>query len=278
MSAFEPNTLQIGDVVTRTWTPGTPDAALTAIARTPRLVVALDFDGTASPFVLEPMSARALPETVEQVERLSVLPDTVVAYVSGRSMDDLRVITEHGDESRVALAGSHGAQYWYPGVGFSEPVPEARDGERDELWDAVRPVVARYEGAEFEPKTFGVGVHTRGASPDVEEAVFAEVDALVAERFPHWRRRPGHHVLEFSSRAEGKDAAMAVLRAHFDATGILFAGDDVTDEDAMRVLGEDDLGVRVGEGETAAVLRVGSPQEIAPLLSVVADIRGAARE
>jgi trehalose 6-phosphate phosphatase len=269
---------QIGDVMTRTWTPGTSDAALTAIARTPRLVVALDFDGTASPFVLEPMSARALPEIVAEVERLSALPDTVVAYVSGRSMDDLRVITEHHDDSPVVLAGSHGAQYWYPGIGLTEPVAEARDAERDDLWAAVRPIVAKYDCVEFEPKTYGVGVHTRGAAPEVEEAVFAEVDALVAERFPQWRRRPGHHVLEFSSRAEGKDAAMVALRAQFDATGILFAGDDVTDEDAMGVLGEGDLGVRVGEGATSAILRVGSPQEIAPLLSVVADIRGSARE
>jgi len=264
--------------VTRTWTPGASDAALAAIAETERLVVALDFDGTASPFVLDPMTARALPEVVAQVDRLSALPDTVVAYVSGRSMQDLRVITEHHDDSRVALAGSHGAQYWYPGVGHADPVDAVEDAKKEDLWAAARPIIAKYAGAELEPKTFGMGVHTRGAAPGIEEPLFAEVDALVAERFPHWRRRQGHHVLEFSSRSEGKDAAMAALREHFDATGILFAGDDVTDEDAMRVLTERDLGVRVGQGESVAALRVGSPQEIAALLGVVADIRGAARE
>lgn len=264
--------------MTRTWTPGTSDAALSAIATTQRLVIALDFDGTAAPFVVDPMAARAIPEIVVQVDRLSALPDTLVAYVSGRSMDDLRVITEHDDDSPVALAGSHGAQYWYPGIGHAEPADDAEDAERESLWDAVRPIIARYDGAEFEPKTFGVGVHTRGAAPGVEAPLFAEVDAVVAEEFPHWRRRQGHHVLEFSSRSEGKDAAMAALREHFDATGILFAGDDVTDEDAMRVLTERDLGVRVGEGESVATLRVGSPQEIAALLGVVADIRSAARE
>jgi len=264
--------------VTRTWTPGTADAALTVIATTPRLVVALDFDGTAAPFVIDPMAARAIPETVAEVERLVSLPDTVVAYVSGRSLHDLRVIAEHGDDSPVVLAGSHGAEYWYPGTGYVEPAAGARDGEREELWAATRPIIARHEGAEFEPKAFGMGVHTRGAADGVEDAVFREVDEMVAERFPHWRRRKGHHVLEFSSRIEGKDAAMAVLRERFSATGILFAGDDVTDEDAMRVLAEGDLGVRVGPGESAAALRVGSPQEIALLLRSVADIRGAARE
>jgi len=265
--------------VTRPWTPGTADEDLSALAATPRLVVALDFDGTASPLVPDPMAARALPEVAVQVERLAALPDTVVAYVSGRSMHDLRVITEHTDDSAIALAGSHGAQYWFPGDD-PDAVHDAfdEDGTREELWAAAKPIIARYEGAEFEPKTFGMGVHTRRADRETEERVFAEIDALVAERFPHWRRRAGHRVLEFSSRTEGKDAAMTALRERFDATGILFAGDDVTDEDAMRVLGPNDLGVRVGPGESAATLRVDTPQQIAELLEALADERTAARQ
>ena len=265
--------------MTRTWTPGTADAALSAIAATPRLVVALDFDGTASPLVPDPMAARALPEVAAQVARLAALPDTVVAYVSGRSMHDLRVIAEHTDDSPIALAGSHGAQYWYPGIGDADATgADTADEAREDLWAAARPIIDRYEGAEFEPKTFGMGVHTRTATREVEREVFAEIDALVAARFPHWRRRAGHRVLEFSSRNEGKDAAMAALREHFDATGILFAGDDVTDEDAMRVLTDDDLGVRVGPGESAAVLRVENPQQMALLLEALADERTSQRE
>lgn len=265
--------------MTRPWTPGTADDDLRALAATPRLVVALDFDGTASPLVPDPMAARALPEVAVQVARLAALPDTDVAYVSGRSMHDLRVITEHTDDSAIALAGSHGAQYWFPGdgeVGIATDTGD--DSARAELWEAAKSIIERYEGAEFEPKTFGMGVHTRRADRETEERVFAAVDALVAERFPEWRRRAGHRVLEFSSRTEGKDAAMAVLRERFDATGILFAGDDVTDEDAMRVLGAGDLGVRVGPGESAAVLRVDNPQQIAALLEALADLRTSVRQ
>jgi len=264
--------------VTRPWIPGTPDDDLTALAATPRLVVALDFDGTASPLVPDPMAARALPEVAAQVERLAALPDTVVAYVSGRSMHDLRVITEHTDDSAIALAGSHGAQYWFPGDDADAAADATEDGTREELWEAAKPIIERYEGAEFEPKTFGMGVHTRRADRETEERVFAEIDALVAERFPHWRRRAGHRVLEFSSRTEGKDAAMAALRERFDATAILFAGDDVTDEDAMRVLQPGDLGVRVGPGESAATLRVDTPQQIAELLEALADERTSAQQ
>lgn len=265
--------------MTRTWTPGTADDALTAIASTARLVVALDFDGTASPLVPDPMSARALPEIAVQVGRLAALPDTFVAYVSGRSMHDLKVITEHVDDSIVALAGSHGAQYWFPGIGDSDaPGSATEEGSREDLWAAAQPIVDRFEGVGLEQKTFGMGIHTRRATPEAEAAAFAEIDALVAERFPHWRRRSGHRVLEFSSRVEGKDTAMTVLREHFDATGILFAGDDVTDEDAMQVLGAGDLGVRVGPGESAAALRVDTPQEMAALLEALASERSSGRE
>ncbi|HWS50931.1 MAG TPA: trehalose-phosphatase [Microbacterium sp.] len=265
--------------MTRAWTPGSSDADLAALAATPRLVVALDFDGTASPLVPDPMAARALPEVAAQVARLAALPDTLVAYVSGRSMHDLRAITEHADDSVIALAGSHGAQYWYPGGSVADEADDAAaDADRQALWDAARPIIDRFEGAEFEPKTYGFGVHTRRADPETERQVFAEIDALVAERFPHWRRRAGHRVLEFSSRNEGKDAAMTALREYFGATAILFAGDDVTDEDAMRVLGPSDLGVRVGPGETAAALRVDNPQQIAQLLEALADERTARRE
>jgi len=265
--------------VTRTWTPGTADDALTAIAATPRLIVALDFDGTASPLVPDPMAARALPAVAEQVSRLAALPDTLVAYVSGRSMHDLRIITEHTDDSVVALAGSHGAQYWFPGTGDEDaPGAATEDGAREELWAAAQPIVDRYEGVGLEPKTFGMGIHSRRATRETELAAFAAVDALVAERFPHWRRRLGHRVLEFSSRVEGKDTAMRVLREHFDATGILFAGDDVTDEDAMQVLLPGDLGVRVGPGDSAATLRVDTPQDMAVLLEAVASERSAGRE
>jgi len=265
--------------MTREWTPDAADDAVTAIARTAVLLIALDFDGTAAPLVPEPMSARALPEIRDAVARLAALPETFVAYVSGRSLVHLREIAEHADDSPVLLAGSHGAQYWFPGEGEADAAEQEHERElRESLFDELEPLLTDYPGVELERKTFGVGIHGRPADPDVERAAFAAVDEVMARRAARWRRRTGDRILEFSSRAEGKDAAIAALRAHTGATGILFAGDDVTDEDAMRVLTARDLGVRVGAGETAATLRVDSPQRIADLLGVIATERGSGRE
>lgn len=265
--------------MTRDWMPGVAEPALAAIAATPELVVALDFDGTAAPFVIDPMTARALPAVADAVARLAALPRTSVAYVSGRSLRDLRVIAEHGDDSPIMLAGSHGAQYWFPGDGTSDDEPiGAADAVRDALIAEARAAVAGLPGVRVEPKTYGVGVHTRLVDLDVECEAFAAVDALVSQRFPHLRRRQGNRVLEYATRAEGKDTAIGVLRQRLSATAVLFAGDDVTDEDALRALVPGDLGVRVGPGETAAALRVDSPVQVAALLNAVADERAAQRE
>ena len=86
--------------MTRRWDPDVADEAVTAIARTPRLLIALDFDGTASELVTDPMAARAVPAVSDAIARLSALPDTTVAFVSGRSLVHLRETATH-------LAASH---------------------------------------------------------------------------------------------------------------------------------------------------------------------------
>ena len=262
--------------MTRDWTAAETDPALAAIAGTPRLLVALDFDGTVSPHVTDPMTARALPEAVAAVNRLAALPDTFVAYASGRSLHDLREITEHEDGSPILLAASHGAQFWFPDTG-EETDLSTEPADRAEVVDELRALIADLDGVVYEPKTFGFGVHTRTASPGQEELAFVRVEKWAPERIPSWRRRTGHHLREYSWRDEGKDVALTRLREHVGATAVLFAGDDVTDEDGMRTLGGEDLGVRIGAGETAATLRVADPAAFAALLDALADARAAAQ-
>ncbi|WP_396642706.1 trehalose-phosphatase [Microbacterium sp.] len=285
-------------------------AALRPLAETPVLLVALDFDGTLAPLIDEPMKARALPASKEAIARLAALPDTVVAFVSGRMLSDLRIIGEHADDSPIYLAGSHGAEFWYPtpadtpapaSAGQREERTSARDegsaaervlspsrtpranqDEDDVDADAIRAaadaVVADIEGAWIEHKAFGFALHSRLSTADDAARATSEIDALVAERAPAWRRRTGQDILEFSSSHAGKDVAIAALREATGATAVFFAGDDVTDEDAIAHLTESDLGVRVGPGESSARLRVADAQELAGVLSTLARMRAARQE
>ncbi|WP_458041806.1 MULTISPECIES: trehalose-phosphatase [Bacteria] len=271
---------------------------LEKLAATPVLLVALDFDGTLAPLIDEPMKARALPVSKDAVAQLAALPDTIVAFVSGRMLADLRVIGEHADDSRIYLAGSHGAEFWYPAHSRDARTSAAEedsaaervlspsgtplDGQDDVDADAVRAaadaVVADIDGAWIEHKAFGFALHSRLSTPDDAARATREIDALVVERAPGWRRRTGQDILEFSTSHAGKDAAIAALREVTGATAVFFAGDDVTDEDAIAQLTEVDLGVRVGPGETSARARVADAQELAGVLSTLARMRSASRE
>lgn len=254
---------------------GTPAGAVARLAAVPRLLVALDFDGTLSPLVDEPMTARMLPESRRAVDALVEAPGTVVALVSGRSLHDLRVIAEHGDDSRIYLAGSHGAELWVPGEG---PVGVLDDAEhvrlRDELRAHAEQATAGMEGVWIEPKSFGFGVHMRMADAATAREAGEAVDALIAAEAPHWRRRTGHNIVEYAFRHEGKDSAVADLRGMTDADAALFAGDDVTDEDALRSLGSGDVGVHVGaRADTAATVTVPDIPAFADMLSALARAR-----
>ncbi len=253
--------------------------AVRRMADADRLLVALDFDGTISHLADEPMKARMIPAARAAIDRLTALPDTTVAFVSGRSLRDLREIAEHHDDSPVLLAGSHGAEFWVPGEGALEPAPDEVDAElREKLYEHAIRATTQMDGVWIEPKTFGLGVHTRLASPETSAAADAAVDAIVAAEAPHWRRRTGKNIVEYAFRHEGKDSAVAALRGRVGATAVLFAGDDVTDEDALRSLGPRDLGVHVGDGESAATLCVASVEDLAALLGELANARAYNRE
>src|SRR5690606_3896288 len=83
-------------------------AAVEALARVPRLLVALDFDGVLAPIVPVPSDARPLPESAAAIDELASLPDTTVALLSGRGRADLAAVSGFGDP--VRLIGSHGSE------------------------------------------------------------------------------------------------------------------------------------------------------------------------
>lgn len=247
---------------------GTLGHALDRIAGTPRLLVALDLDGTLAPLRDDPMTARIPPEARAAIQALAALPDTEVAIVSGRSLRDLRVIAEHDDGSPVHLAASHGAESWRPG---ERAEPDAGpDPAAAAATDAARRAIADLTGPWIEPKRMGFALHTRTADAGPAAIARDRIDSLMADRAPAWRRRTGHDILEFAARPEGKDTALADLRRRTGATAVLYAGDDVTDEDALASLGAEDLGVRVGDGPTAASVTVPDPPAVARMLAGLA--------
>jgi trehalose 6-phosphate phosphatase len=248
------------------------EAAVARAAEARHLLIALDFDGTLAPLVDEPMSARMLPAARDALTRLAHAPETTVALVSGRTLEHLAEISEREPDSLIHLAGSHGAEFWHPDADGEQDADDDA-ALRDQLTAQAERIVGGVDGAWIEHKRFGFGLHTRLADRDGAAEAIARIDDLVRAEAPTWRRRTGQDILEFASRHEGKDSAVRSLRKRVGADVVLFAGDDVTDEDALASLDAGDVGIRVGGGESVAEYRVADAAALAALLGRIAEAR-----
>jgi trehalose 6-phosphate phosphatase len=173
----------------------------------------------------------------------------------------------------VLLVGSHGIE-----LRLDEPDDVlALDAEEQEqlgvLGQVLDQIVDTLDSVWLEPKPAGFALHTRLATERHSRvAHLVAINELKAEA-PEAKVRLGKNVIEFSVRSTTKGEAVEHLRRYTHATAVFYAGDDVTDEDAFVALTADDFGLKSGDGPTAADHRVHGPQEVAAVLSLLADLR-----
>ncbi|GAA1925194.1 trehalose-phosphatase [Arthrobacter gandavensis] len=248
-------------------------SALATLAAADSLLVAVDFDGTLAPLVERAEDARPLPAAAAALRSLASAPGTSTALISGRALDSLRAVAE--PEPETLLVGSHGAETWTgPNAAPLELTPEQAD-LLVRARAAVAEVAQAWDGCRLEDKPAGVVLHTRSASDDDAAAA---VDAARARlgKLDGVQVTDGKRVLEASVVHANKGEGIVALRELTGATGVLFAGDDVTDERGFAVLQDADVGIKVGPGETAAQFRVESPEEFAAVLEHLHELRLAA--
>ena len=210
-----------------------------------------------------PADARPLPAAVAAIEALAALPDTTVALVSGRGLADLAAVSGLG--APVRLIGSHGGEF------------DAGDGAASMLDDAARERLGPAERGAARAgrrraggerwRTSRPGSRCTCATPSARSAarVLDAVRAGPASR-PGVETTPGKEVLDLAVLEVSKGVALDRLRERIGADAVFFAGDDVTDETAFARLRPGDVGVKVGDGDTAAEYRVPDPPAVAALL------------
>jgi trehalose 6-phosphate phosphatase len=226
-----------------------------------RAAILTDFDGTLAPIVADADDA-ALPEDAREVLVRLVDRYALVGAVSGRRAADVR--GRIGLEG-IAYAGNHGLELLLPGE--SEPAPDpsldGREGDAAGFMATVEAARLDEAGLRLEDKGPIQALHWRGAPDEAHAEAAAREIAVEAGRTglePRWGRK----VLELRPMGGGgKDGAVASLLAEDGVDRVAFAGDDRTDVDAFRRLGE----LREA-GELVAAIRVGvlsaeGPPEIA---------------
>ncbi|MCU1443900.1 MAG: trehalose-phosphatase [Cryobacterium sp.] len=248
--------------------------ALKDFASGRNLLVALDFDGTLAPHVDQPEDARAVAGAREAVQRLLETPGVRVAFVSGRALVSLQQVAEPPEH--VLLTGSHGVEVQLDTPDIELSLVAAELEQLDRLAQVLERISAPVDGAWIERKPAGFALHTRLTTPQEAKEVQRQARNQVGEVLPGLTVREGKNVLEFSVRSSTKGEALEMLRNHAQADAVLYAGDDVTDEDAFQVLKGDDIGLKIGPGASLAGYRVRGPEEVAQVLALLADFRAAA--
>lgn len=243
------------------------DAALDALARTPRLLVCCDFDGTISTLVDEPSAARPVDGAVAALDALARLVDTWPAVISGRALIDLTRLA--GMPDHVHLVGSHGTEFE---VGTIAAVSPPEDGLLETVIEQCRVLVSGSAGTMVEVKPASVAVHVRKASRADAARILTEVRSGPG-KLPGVHAIEGKEVVELAVFPGTKADGIEALRSRWGITGTLFLGDDLTDESAFGVLGTGDVGVKVGAGPTTAPWRVDDPAAVVQLLQRLADLR-----
>ena len=240
------------------------DHALVALAGGGPLLLALDFDGVCAPLVDDPARSRMVPGTRAALRALAA-GGCRVALVSGRSLESLLAVAE--PEPGWLVVGGHGAEVPRGEQGGPVRLPEAETALLARLVADVEALVAGAPGCRVEHKPTAVVLHTRLAAADVGARVTEAVLAGPGAR-PGVHVRRGHDVVELAVVVADKGTALQALRDQVGARAVLYAGDDVTDEDAFAVLDAraGDVGVKVGPGSTAAGYRVAAPAQVTALL------------
>lgn len=236
------------------------------------LLVGLDYDGTLTPIVDDPPKALLGLETREIVTAIAVRPNTSVAIVSGRRLQDVRTLV--GIDGLI-YAGNHGLEICGPGFRFTEPTAVKTQKALGWLSAALTNGLTSVAGAVVENKVLTISVHCRQVLPARLDEVFRHVQAAAAVAPGCFRVSLGNQVFEVRPHVDWhKGSAMCWIAGKLGKQNTLtiFVGDDRTDEDAFRAL-DDGITIKVGEpAGTSAHYHLDGPASVREFLIWLAKV------
>lgn len=211
----------------------------------------LDFDGTLVPFAETPDAIVVEQSVHTLLDGLHETLDGAFAMVTGRSVANL---DKHLGHSRFTIAGVHGAEWRLAGESEVNTVP---GDSFDDARAVIQAFAADHPDLVAEEKSGGVTLHFRRA-PHLRDDARHVMEKAFGHR-PDFELMSGNMMWE--ARRQGVDKGAAIKRLmgtqEFTNRVPIFIGDDVTDEDGFHTMNQlGGMGVKVGQGETAAAYRL----------------------
>ncbi|HLW61306.1 MAG TPA: bifunctional alpha,alpha-trehalose-phosphate synthase (UDP-forming)/trehalose-phosphatase [bacterium] len=246
------------------------------------LALLMDFDGTLTGFADDPDSVRIPPRIQAALARIARAPDTFVAIISGRALDDIRL---RAGIDGIVYGGNHGLEIAGPGWTWTVPKAEEARGAIGPCCVRLRARLRGVPGVWVEDKGLTASVHYRRSPHRHVEQVRMAVLEELAQLSPRTLGvRQGKHVLELRpdiSWDKGAAVRWVLTRALGDdwaaTASVVYLGDDRTDEDAFEALAAPAVTVKVGPNAhpTAARYAVRNIDEVYRFIETI-DARRAA--
>lgn len=224
----------------------------------------LDFDGTLVDIVDRPDAVRLDPSLPDILTRLQDHLGHALAIISGRP---IAFLDRHFAPHRFDIAGLHGLEHRIGGrLYLCDPDDHPR---LRETVVRLNEIVASRPGMLIEDKGCSVAIHWRLA-PQEKDFALAIAHAAIEALGSEYRVQYGKAVAEIlpSSAGKGKVIERFLQQAPYKGRRPIFAGDDLTDENGFKTVNAyGGLSVRIGEGETIARVRIGTPADLRHSLS-----------
>jgi trehalose 6-phosphate phosphatase len=248
-------------------TAGLLDAFLQQLKTAPSSALLLDYDGTLAPFHVDRNRAFPYPGVFSILEKIALSGRTKIIIISGRPIVELRALLAPMDN--LEIWGTHGLERQLSNGSYScVPINEE---DAVALAEAHEWIVAAGLLSRAEIKLGGIAIHWRGLSR-------AEAKSVQSLTLDGWTKIAGQSrlkLLQFEAGLELRvshpdkgDAVTSILTKLEPRAPVAFLGDDLTDEDAFRVLNGQGLTVLVKDiyRETNADMWIRPPQELIDLL------------
>ncbi|XP_039302251.1 alpha,alpha-trehalose-phosphate synthase [UDP-forming] isoform X1 [Solenopsis invicta] len=203
-----------------------------------KLALLLDYDGTLAPIATHPDLAILPLETKNVLQRLSNMSDVYIAIISGRNVNNVKSMV--GIEG-ITYAGNHGLEILHPdGSKFVHPMPAELEDKVASLMQTLQEQLCR-DGAWVENKGALLTFHYRETPMEGRSKMVDQAKRLIESA--GFKACAAHCAIEAKPPVEWNKgrASIYILRTAFgldwsERIRIIYAGDDVTDEDAMKAL------------------------------------------
>jgi trehalose 6-phosphate phosphatase len=242
-----------------------------------RLLLLSDFDGTLVPIVDRPEMAHMPDTTRDLLNTLSRYPWVTVGIISGRALSDLKGKV---NLERLIYVGNHGFEIQSPEINFINPIADEMTPIFRMMGRVLSRTLGSFRGVFVEDKGITLSVHFRQAEVGAADEIRQIVQRSVTNpRFAGlFRITSGKKVLELSPAVSwNKGKAVRLLMKRYGKGGRrsglipIYLGDDLTDEDAFKVIAQYGMGFSIYVGarpiESAAEYYLKSTSEVQILLS-----------